>query len=420
MSDTFVAPSSNNKGKYTFIAIRTEEKALQSFSNPKLKVLSENLGSSVLEGIESRKSYKNIALVPIYIKDQDMVEGSLNPADGTEQVQSERIRTDYIDIANTNGEYQKIFITNTSDIQAGFPLVYCYDESKKFLKMITPKSGDYDEVNCLYGTVADLDSKTRYIRVTTTEACKYYSRIRIFKGEGEVNELKITNPYERPLQNCEIVCFGDSIFGNYQETPTPNQSIPYLIAKQLDCKTYNVGFGGCNLVDRGDGTDWAQFSMTSLTDALVSGNWTAIDAAANGSTVTSYFKDHLATLKSIDFNKVKIALINYGTNDFASRKLDNLEDPKDRTTIKGAYRYCLNELGKKFPTLSFAICSLYKCYDINAEDETVTEKNSGHEGITRVQFNQALKEVADEFGAIYIDNYNLGVNPYNAPVGFFS
>ena len=80
----------------------------------------------------------------------------------------------------------------------------------------------------------------------------------------------------------------------------------------------------------------------------------------------------------------------------------------------------MTELGKKFPTLSFAICSLYKCYEVNAEEETMTEKNSGKDGITRVEFNQALKEVADEFGAIYIDNYNLGVNQYNAPVSFFS
>lgn len=40
-----------------------------------------------------------------------------------------------------------------------------------------------------------------------------------------------------------------------------------------------------------------------------------------------------------------------------------------------------------------------------AEDETMTEKNSGKEGITRVEFNQALKEVANEF-----ENYLFTTN----------
>lgn len=222
------------------------------------------------------------------------------------------------------------------------------------------------------------------------------------------------------MENTEIVCFGDSIFGNRVEEPTPAQSIPYALGKALNCTTHNVAFGGCNLVDRGDSTDFKFFSMTALTDAIINNSWTEAEEAANRDVVPAYFKDHLALLKSIDFNKVKVVLINYGTNDFLSRLLDNPANLYDRTTIKGAYRYCLKALATKFPTVTFGLCSIYKCFKFTPDTETATENNKGKNDITRADFNKAIQEVAEEFGALYIDNYNLGVNPYNAPFTFFS
>ena len=166
----------------------------------------------------------------------------------------------------------------------------------------------------------------------------------------------------RSLAGKTIVNFGDSIFGLNSGTGT---EVSAYLAKATGATVYNNGYGGCRMASylKADGSinePWDAFSLYRLVDAVVTRDFSYQEAAFgfNEKNMRDYFRTHLNTLKSLDFNKVDIVTISFGTNDFTSSKNNpktTANDKYNTHALEGALRYSIEKLHKAFPHLEIYV-----------------------------------------------------------------
>jgi lysophospholipase L1-like esterase len=212
-----------------------------------------------------------------------------------------------------------------------------------------------------------------------------------------------------PLAGKQIVNFGDSIFGGAR----PPQDISTILAELTGAIVYNCGFGGCRMSYHPQ-TNFDAFSMTKLSDAITTRNFTLQDNALTDTTgggVPDYFADGLATLKSVDFTKVDIVTIAYGTNDWNGVALD------DGTTrsVAGALRYSVETILATYPHIKIFVCCPTYRFWMDASGNFVEDSDTkpGGWGYTIPQLCDKEREVAEELHLPFIDNYNIGINKFN-------
>lgn len=237
------------------------------------------------------------------------------------------------------------------------------------------------------------------------------SLVRTTISQAEYDALPTRADSLKSLYGKKVVCFGDSLFGMHRGA----DSTPAFVAAETGATVYNVGFGGCRMAEHPT-SGYGAFSMWALAKAIAESNWTDQDAQASSG--SAYFPDQLALLKSIDFSKVDIAVIHYGTNDFASGNgvpIDNASDRDDYKSLCGALRYSVEKLLGAYPKLRIYISvPVYRFWTDNGVTtyaETYINKN----GKTLPEFVEALRSTAAEYNLPVIDGYyGLGINKANA------
>jgi lysophospholipase L1-like esterase len=229
--------------------------------------------------------------------------------------------------------------------------------------------------------------------------------------ERTISRNKLTYSSE-PFKGKTVVNFGDSIFGNTQDST----SVSSYIANKTGATVHNLGFGGCRMSKHS--TPWDAFSMYSLADTIVTNDYTKQDTALmNGAdTLPHYFDNTVELMKTIDFNTVDYITIAYGTNDYtAGVNLDNEADLLDVNTYKGALRYSLEKIMTTYPHLK--IMALTPTYRFWRDDFGEFVEDSGTKlfnGTTLDAFVTAIIEVSKEYKTPYLDNYyDLGINKFN-------
>lgn len=208
----------------------------------------------------------------------------------------------------------------------------------------------------------------------------------------------------------EIVNLGDSIFGL---NPKP-YDVSTHIQNAVMRKTANCGFGGTRAAVH-TLSDYVNFSLFNLADAIATNDYSLQDGS-DFSTLGSgyYYRYNLATLKSIDFSKVSVLTIAYGTNDWnAAIPLENISDLDDTSTFKGALRYAIEKIQTAYPSIMIVLLApLYRTFSATNEDSN-TKANSL--GLSLLDYVDAIKAVANEFELPFIDNYReSGINKYNS------
>lgn len=221
-----------------------------------------------------------------------------------------------------------------------------------------------------------------------------------------------------PLKDKKIVNFGDSIFGQFN----PPEDVSTFLSTYTGAETYNCGFGG-NTMATHYNSNYALFSFHALVDAIVSGDWSAQDAAiADTSWVNpTAYPTRLATLKVLDFDDVDIITIAYGTNDWMfDVGIDNSQNQKDVLTFCGSFRYSVEKLLTAYPHLRVYACTpIFRTQLDETTHEPIQYSDTWQNtnGKTIPDFCDALRNVSAEYGIKCIDNYyELGFNKMNRTV----
>lgn len=283
-----------------------------------------------------------------------------------------------------------------------------YDVSKAFISAYVPTING----NNATGVKVEMD-------FTTPDNCAYISINSNFVNETVFDMEYVEYGNEKRVYNLigkTVVCFGDSITGNYNF----GDNYPYQIEEKTGAKVYNVGFGGCRM-ELTNETSIAYvnpFSMASLADAIVSNasdRWGMQDANVDSFAQKSWVRARLAILKSIDFSTVDIVTIAYGANGIGL-PIENESNLLDTYSYAGATRYAIKTLLAKYPHLRIVLLTpIYRWYSATSDDGD-THQISGQTLLDRVT---KLLEVGAEIKIPTIDLYHtLGINKYNY-TGYF-
>ena len=190
------------------------------------------------------------------------------------------------------------------------------------------------------------------------------------------DEFSVSYSYISPKEGYELVCFGDSITGMFQN----ETDYPSMITNSSNIKTYNVGFSGCEWTDH-TSANYMPFSMNRLVDSICSGDFSLQESTA--SNCGDIYVERLNTLKNIDFMKVDYVTIFYGTNDWGSNSILKSEDDlntseKQRTNVEDAMKYSVSKLKEKYPNLEIIIITPYWRYLNNNDSDTVPNSNGDY------------------------------------------
>ena len=214
----------------------------------------------------------------------------------------------------------------------------------------------------------------------------------------------------RPLYGKVIANFGDSIFGNKR----PPKDISTALAEITGATVYNLGFGGCRMGAH-TRSEYDAFSMYRLAEAIADGDFSVQDAV-NVSAVSdmpSYFTATRDLLKGIDWSKVDIVTIAYGTNDFTGgNTLDTTENFGDYAY---ALRYSIETLLTAYPHLKIFVCGqTYRFWFNDAGEYAYDSDTYTYKGHKLTDFVAKTAEVCKEYHLPFIDNYDgLGINRFN-------
>lgn len=284
--------------------------------------------------------------------------------------------------------------------------VVFYDSSLGFISALLPGN----EANNT-GTTVEMD-------FTTPATCKFIS-VNSKSAHEMLFDLDYTvaghivNPQK--LQGKTVVCFGDSITGNYGF----GDNYPSRIEEFTGAKTYNCGFGGCRMELVPSDSDVAYtnpFSMCGIVDALEAdknGDATAWDDMDNNALTLSkavYFR--LQILKSIDWSNVDIVTIAYGTNE-GGYPQDDENNKYNKQTYAGATRYCIEKLLTLYPKLRIVLLTPIYRYHREAQQDSDTWTHPIYGG--KLTDNvETLIDVGREYKIPVIDMYyTLGINIVN-------
>ena len=164
--------------------------------------------------------------------------------------------------------------------------------------------------------------------------------------------------------------------------------------------------------------------MYRLAYSIVNKDWSLQDKAVNNpewADKPEYFDEALSLLKSIDFSKVDIVTIAYGTNDFtACVSMDNTENPKDIKTFAGALKYSIETLLSAHPHLKIFVCSQTYRFRMDADGVYTTDSDirANEKGFKLPDYVQKTKEVAKDYHLPFINNYNIGMSKFTRSVYF--
>ena len=413
-----VSPLDINKSLGGFDATFFTNEFLDQLNNGTIEATKLLTGSVTKDKIANKAvtydktDFLNIG-VNLYDKTKS-VEGNLN-YDGTVIDSSVRLVTDYIPIKSGDS----IYFTYNFEQTGGTVFnnaIHLYDNQYNFIERIL----DYESGNKI------TTSNVAFIRTSITKAIEqeqlviskvpvtsYEAHHKVFNGVKVLKEdivgLNDTANIESHLAGKTLVCFGDSITGNYFENDYPS-----IIAMRTGMTVHNVGFGGTRL-----GRHWGEFdkfSFYNLVDNITSGDFSELKTAFSGR--PAQFDERVSILESIDFNNVDYISIAYGANDWGDNTPNDKSNPEDPTSFIGAGRLGLRKLLQAYPHLKIMVISPF--YRWFPTDSPINDSdNKDVSGFYLYEYIESAKTIAKEFKSPFYDAYyNLGINKYNRTLYF--
>ena len=190
----------------------------------------------------------------------------------------------------------------------------------------------------------------------------------------------------------------------------PNDISTYAELKS-GIKFANCGFGGSKASVHHQ-AQYNAFSFFNLADAIYNEDFSTQESYLPTVNLIHYTMN-LNILKSIDFSKLKIITVAYGTNDWynSSSPIDNPENKYDTNTFCGALRYGIEKIINKYPKILICLCSPIYRYLVTEQEDGDTLENPA--GDTLKDYVDAVERIALEYHLPFFNHYNIGINYYN-------
>lgn len=148
----------------------------------------------------------------------------------------------------------------------------------------------------------------------------------------------------------QVVVLGDSQFANFLGT----EGLGYLLSQKLHANVYNLALGGkCAAAEQEDrGKDMSQWGTTcgvNLMKAIV---------GEQDTTCLNGWDYQMNVFNSCDFSKTDLFVLEYGVNDYLSKKpMYDEKDPSSVYTYFGALESMILDIRNYFPEAQILVCT---------------------------------------------------------------
>lgn len=389
------------------------------------------------DGTVSAKKTDFIELVEVGVTDINLnsnftLVGSISNTNGNLNAGNTSYKsTDFIQLIDVKYLFRYVLDGTNSGLFTDFMLAF-YDTNKVFISGLNRgTSYTVETYNGKYGCYYPIPTNAVYVRFSCNNnnivggGGNLYTYLYVKKNFKNrllsnfdaktdedlkvilTNALKQDNSSVSNLNGKKVVCFGDSIFGNFQDAT----GIPSLLAKNTGATVYNLGFGGTRMAKRNDvnsqSSYWSEFSFASIVEQIEINDFTRMKTALpNMTSALSYFSASISLLESINWNEIDIVTWEYGTNDFTGANIvKNESDLTNLYTYYGAYCHAIEKLLTKYPHLRIILITpMYRFWDIGGVYQYDSDTHViNNQKLT--DFVSCVKEVAQKYHLPIIDNY---------------
>lgn len=209
--------------------------------------------------------------------------------------------------------------------------------------------------------------------------------------------------YTFPLDTSktDIIIVGDSLYANGINDV---RELASFVLEATDAEVQNCSIGGttASKLNKGNEVDYYGdlLNFHNVSNIICTHDISSV--SDNVKSLTSNYDASYVKMKYLvgtDLNKEDFLIVNYGINDVNLRVRTKSENPYDEYTFAGAMRAGIKRIHEKYPDLKIIIGEVtYTTYIQNGEpDESFDEVT----GTYRVEYNEELKKIANEFDNVY-------------------
>lgn len=208
-----------------------------------------------------------------------------------------------------------------------------------------------------------------------------------------------------------IFCLGNSPFADNGE----NNLLAKAIADRYDATVINCSFANSyqSIKETEDGKEFDEngISLYNVTNALVNGDFTEVDKAAEE--LSSEVEDKAAYLKTVDLATADMLVIMYDVNDYIDfRPVLDPNEPENLYTFTGSLQASVKMIQEKYPYIRIVVLSTPACgmtVDDYYVDGDVHDLGNG----TLSDYLAFEAEAAISCGVSFIDTYFGVINVEN-------
>lgn len=382
----------------------------QDLTDEQKEQVRENIGIDIVQTVgESETSVMSQKAVSDFFSKKNppieltMIAGKFAMETGQEGTYADAQRSDFIPVKE--GEHYKV----TTWAGVSVPAVVFYKDTPKLsVGQFKGTVGQVTEQTYFENLEFTIPSDVMYMVINAKEKVETFTPVVGLASSVHIKNIEEELSKYATLKDITIVNLGDSIFG--QEVREERNPVSYLLSKYTGATVINCAFGGTRMTNRGSGV-FDAFDFPSITSAIVAEDFTLQEetlASDNvGDDVIPYQYDRiLPNLKAVDWSKVDVVTLNYGTNDYTANV------PLE--TFKSTAIENIGALMSKYPHITFVLITPTWRFWYNADgtymEDSTTRVNGGN---NLVAFCEADEEVSESLNINLINAYNIGINQYN-------
>ena len=219
----------------------------------------------------------------------------------------------------------------------------------------------------------------------------------VFAGlEHLIRDEKAGRNADPDLSDWDMVFFGDSVIGNYNDY----HAITQLVSHFSGARTYNCGQGGSTASTKTlDIPD-----LGEVVEAYLTGD---LSSLPEGSQVYSGLSQRLADERDGTAQGRRLLFVlHYGINDYIQAHPLRGQDPMDPETFTGALRSSINKIRSARPDARILLIVPNTLIYLNNGEEP-----TGFMGSSYALYQEAVSQIAEEYGLLLLDDSKIVSGP---------
>ncbi len=266
-----------------------------------------------------------------------------------------------------------------------------------------PHHDDAEEFNFEVGEHADVEEKTVDPVFLANPSLR----------EAELPDGVASTLYGKNHDDCQmqIVILGDSQFGNF----LGYDGMAYMLSQKLKANVYNLAVGGTSISlepnGRRDSEGWDSSCGVGMAKIIC--------GEVSGEFLTYNHMYQYNVLKSCDFSKTDLFILEYGVNDFFQKAPTYVQDDASNIkTVAGGLEEAIVLLRVYYPDAAIMVCTPgYTQFFEAGTGAYIGDVNTLNNGVNTLQrYIQTISNIASTHTATSVMNAyeEVNINGYNA------